>query len=151
METTAQLIAADGVRRDDGDMAHDPTPARRWTISEKLNAWLSDRGLSVNAFAKQSGIGQTTLNGWANGKRSPNLAGLRRLAKATGMPPAYWSDEAVPIQTRAELRANVERDIEGIAGIPVDLAKRLAAELSALRTPADVRRVIALLKAARSR
>ena len=58
--------------------------------------WVADQGTSLRAFASRNEFAPQTLRGWMKlGVRLP-AEGLVRIARATGLPEAYWLDETLP-------------------------------------------------------
>ena len=49
----------------------------------RIKDYLEMKGMSVNAFAKLSGISQPTMNRYVQGKRFPSPANLHQISQAT--------------------------------------------------------------------
>lgn len=47
-------------------------------------------GLERREFAELTGVGLRTLAAWENGEREPKLKSIRKIAKATGRPVAWF-------------------------------------------------------------
>lgn len=117
-----------------------------WPFGRKFRLWLSDQGVSLTAFARRAGIAQQTLHGWVMlGRRLPAEA-VARIAAATRLPGAYWTDSTLPYPPALEYVNGVEDALAALKALPLD---QLAAVLEMLRDPEDLRRTLSLRRAAR--
>lgn len=123
-----------------------PKQPAAWTFGRKLSLWLADRNQSLNAFAKSLGVPQSTMHGWVRQGIKVSPEGLRKIAAATGLSAGYWLSEATPYPPPAEV-LDVEAEVQqAIQALTPD---QLIAILEMLQDPDDLRRTLALRKAAR--
>lgn len=59
----------------------------------KLKELRENRGLSQAAFAKEMGVGQSTVGSWENGARKPNVDTTKKIAKYFNIPVSVLLDE----------------------------------------------------------
>lgn len=118
-----------------------------WPFGRKFTLWLSDHGISLTTFARRQEIAQQTLHGWVKqGRRVPSQA-IARIAAATRLPADYWVDETLPYPPPLEY-ANLADDVlAALRGLPLDQVTEV---LAMLRDPVDLRRTLAIRRAARS-
>lgn len=63
------------------------------TFSAKLSAIIEATGLSVNAFCKQHGLNQSSVQSYTSGKSRPTWDMVQRLAKALGVSTDVFRDK----------------------------------------------------------
>lgn len=127
------------------------TPKRRspnaWPFERKFPLWLTDHGLSLNAFAERHGFAQSTLQAWVKqGVKMPAEA-LWRIAKATRLPADYWLDDTIPYPTPVEYEGLAEDLARSLQAVPIADLREIAA---LVRDPEDRRRTFALRRASQS-
>lgn len=118
----------------------------QWTFGAKLKRWLVDAGTNVNAFAERLGIPQSSLQRYVNGTKIPPDR-LRSIALATRIPADYWLNDDLPYPPPVEY-LNLEE--EALAAMKSLTTEQLAELLDVLRDPEDLRRTLAMRRAARS-
>jgi len=57
---------------------------------EKFAQLLKDRGVTPNVVASATGIAQSTLSDWKNGKSTPKLDKIIKIADYFGVPVTYF-------------------------------------------------------------
>jgi len=65
------------------------------TFGERLYAEMQMKGVSQGKLAKKSGVAQTTISMYVNGKSSPRLKTVSRLCNALGISPSKLLDGTV--------------------------------------------------------
>lgn len=126
-------------------------PARRtthgiWPLQRKFALWLTDQSLTLHAFARRHGFAQQTLHGWMKlGVRLP-AEGLARIARATGLPEAYWLDESLPYPPPLDYLNSRER---AAAVLTTLSAEDVAWVIEVASDPAKLRKARALWNAAK--
>lgn len=55
------------------------------TLGQRLNAIITEKGLSTTQVAQRSGISLISLNEWCNDAKVPSQADLPKLAKGLGL------------------------------------------------------------------
>lgn len=118
---------------------------RAWTFGIKFEHWLTDEGLSLNAFAKRTEIPQSTLHNWVRGTTRPTAVGLDTVSRATGLPAEYWMDPSIPYPPPMDYLGTAE-DIE--AAIRTMGVEEMSAWIRILSNPESRRRALLLLEAA---
>lgn len=115
-------------------------------MGRKFSLWLADHDLTLHAFAKRHGFAQQTLHGWMKlGVRLP-AEGLGRIARATGLPEAYWLDESIPYPPPLDYINSRERAAAVLSTLDSD---NLAWLLEICADPGKLRQARALWRAAR--
>ena len=102
------------------------------TTGELLKAARTRAGLSLNAVARRSGVGQPALWQWEHSLRDPRISTLLRVAKGLDVEPAALlpAAEALPPSSRGHVLAAARRiarttrhlDVLGDAGVLTMLA-----------------------------
>ena len=102
------------------------------TTGELLKAARTRAGLSLNAVARRSGVGQPALWQWEHSLRDPRVSTLLRVAKGLDVEPAALlpAAEALPPSSRGHVLAAARRiarttrylDVLGDAGVLTMLA-----------------------------
>lgn len=64
-------------------------------LYDKFEKMLEERGVSAYEVAKQTGIAGTTLSAWKNGKYTPKIDKLCKIANYFGIPVTYFIREEV--------------------------------------------------------
>ena len=117
-----------------------------WPFERKFALWLSDHGLTLNAFARRHGFPQQTLHGWVKlGRRIPGEA-IALIAAVTKLPADYWLSECLPYPAPLEYASLTEDALAALKGLPLE---QLSEVLAMLRDPEDLKRTLALRRAAR--
>lgn len=70
----------------------------------KLKELRENKGLSQYAFAKEIGVGQSTVGSWENGARKPNIDTTKKIAKYFNVPVSVLLDEDIPTATNKNSR-----------------------------------------------
>lgn len=92
----------------------DASPDNTIEVGAALRALREARQLSIRALAEQSGLAVNTLSLIENGKTSPSVSTLQRLATTLDVPITAFFEREMPVSqvvyTRAEQRARVAFD-----------------------------------------
>jgi transcriptional regulator with XRE-family HTH domain len=65
-------------------------------FSDKLKGFIAARNLTANAFAKLSGVPQTTLSGYLRRENRPSWEHVQRIARTLGVTCIDLQDDAEP-------------------------------------------------------
>lgn len=128
-------------------MATPRKASARWTFGRKFSLWLEDSGQSLTQFADREGIPQSSLQAYTKQARKIPPARLRTIAKATRLPADYWLDEEIPYPPPVDYLNLAEEVVAALKSVP---AVALQEILAMLRDPEDLRRTLAIRRAART-
>lgn len=62
-------------------------------IYQNIASYCKRNNISISDFEKKCGIGNGVVGGWKNGKSTPNLKSLSKIANATGIPISEWLEK----------------------------------------------------------
>ena len=62
-------------------------------ITDKIDTYCKNAGISVSRFEKICGIGNGIVGKWRNRGSSPSISTLVKIEKATGVPIFMWIEE----------------------------------------------------------
>lgn len=117
-------------------------------FGEKFSQYLAREGSNVNKFARKHGLKQRTLQGWVKeGVRVPD-AGLKVIARATGIPAGYWINENLPWPPAPQYGTLLVDLYERLQEKPMS---RLLELYEMVGDDADFEQTLALRRAARQR
>lgn len=104
--------------------------------------WLVDHGVSLNAFAKQAGIPQSSLHGYVKqGARIP-VDAMAAIAEHTGLTIEYWIGDKPYPPPADELAASLEDALAGLDDDDLDDLLRIIAD------PGERERLLRIYRAA---
>lgn len=79
---------------------------------EKFAELLHQKGITPYRVFKETGVSQTTLSDWKNGKSVPKIDKLQKIADYLEVPVGYFLNDGDQKETPPALTKKDERDIE---------------------------------------
>ncbi len=64
-------------------------------ISDRINEYCSNAGITISRFEKLCGIGNGSVGKWKKHDSMPSLSTLYKIERATGIPAYMWIEGSV--------------------------------------------------------
>lgn len=62
-------------------------------VSQRIHRMMDEKGLTLSAFARQTGVSKATLSKWFNSERQPRFEYVEKIAATYNIPLGYFFDE----------------------------------------------------------
>lgn len=122
--------------------------ARFNAFGRKLDKWCTDHDETLPDFAERARVPYKSLHAYCTTTRAMPAPRMSLIAKATGLPADFWTNDALDWPPPAAYGERAVEDAQKrLAALPMDLLNEL---LDVLNDPDDVKRTLALRRTARA-